>query len=132
MSVRLVLYPSGFLHATVEGEFDFETSRKLLIEARKFWKAGCREVFLSLHQVARTNACAVGTMALLAEMAGQHFHLRIEHCADEVHSFFGSGLLERYFPRAVLDGCAQCLSGGERACASPVIAAGTRYQTLSA
>ena len=65
MSVRLVLYPGGFLHATVEGNFDFEASRELLIEARKLWQTGACEMFLSLHHVVHANACAIGTIALL-------------------------------------------------------------------
>lgn len=132
MSVRLVLYPGGFLHATVEGNFDFETSRELLIEARKLWQTGACEMFLSLHRVVHANACAIGTMALLAEMARGHFHLRIEHCAEEVSSLFGSGLLDRYFPQEMLDGCEQCMLGNGRACDLPAIATGSDRAAIAA
>lgn len=127
MSVRLVLYPSGFLHATVEEFFDFETSRTLLIETRKLWNIGAHEFLLSLHRVAQANACAIGTMALLAEMTRQHFHLRIEHCADEVEALFGSGLLDRYFPREMLAGCQDCMTSGISACELPVVTPERRF-----
>lgn len=116
MSVYIVVSDDSQISATVTGDFDFAASRELLLGVRRQWGAGAQEVVVHLHRVTRTSSCAIGAMLLLAEMAGEGFHVRVEHCAGEVIGLFGSGLLDRYFSDDTMAECRACLAKCEPGC----------------
>lgn len=115
MSVHIV-HASGRLQATVEGDFDFAASRRLLLDVKKCWTPDMCELVVLLRHVTHATSCAIGAMMLLSELAGSNFHVRIEQCSVAVGSLFESGLLDRYFPVAALDGCRGCLAGQVALC----------------
>lgn len=124
MSVHVEIYPNGYVHATVQGAFDLNSARKLLMGVKGHWVDGSTEIFVSLYRVTYTNACAIGAMALLSELAKRNFHVRIVQCAAPVHELFESGLLERHFPRDMLQGCRDCMAGHGRGCDVPALFTG--------
>lgn len=104
------------LQATVSGDFDFETSRQLLLGVKKEWRGGARGVDIVLREVTRATSCSIGTLMLISELAGRNFQLRTERCRSEVQGLFDSGLLDRFFPAEVLAGCRSCLARAESSC----------------
>lgn len=119
MSVHILLADGRDVHATVSGNFDFQSSRELLLGVRREWTPGA-QVAVRLRNVTQTSSCAIGAMVLLSEMAGKDFHVRLESCASEVHGLFDSGLLDRYFRNEALSACGECLAGLRPVCEVPV------------
>lgn len=118
MSVYIIMGGDRNLHATVTGDFDFETSRQLLLGVKKMHaNLGAEGVEVVLRGVLHTTSCAIGALILLSELAGSAFTIRTQSCSNEVHALFSSDLLERYLSRAALAGCTSCLEGEAPACA---------------
>jgi anti-anti-sigma regulatory factor len=116
MSVQIVVVDANHVHATISGDFNFESSRALLLGVKKCWQSDGGTVLVHLWKVTRTTSCAIGAMAALAEMAGKNFHLSVEQCANEVHALFDSGLLDRYFKSDAIGPCRECLERLRPAC----------------
>ncbi len=105
MNVAITSGQSGVMTVKVRGDFDFHAARHLLIGVRRQWSRDLNELYICLDGVVRANSCAIGAVALLADMAGDMFHMRINRCSCEVESLFTSDLLDRHFPVGVLDEC---------------------------
>ncbi|HEX5803345.1 MAG TPA: hypothetical protein VFY24_09990 [Azospira sp.] len=116
MSVRISEDAGRNLQATVSGDFDFETSRTLLLGLRKRWQSGMSGVDVTLRDVTRATSCSIGTLMLISEFAGRNFRIHLEHCQSDVSGLFSSGLLDRFFPPEVLAGCRGCLDRPQPAC----------------
>ena len=97
MGLQIVLGSDRCLRVTVFGDFDFELSRNVLLGVKTHWRAGVTDVLIVLKGVTRISSAAIGTLALLADMAGSRVAVQNEHCAVEVHALFASDLLSRYF-----------------------------------
>lgn len=109
MSTIVVIADAETICATVSGELDFEAARNLLLSVRKRWSPDIRNLTVGLDRVTHTSSCAIGAMVLLAELASDAFHLRIERCPREIEELFTSELLEHHFPGAVLAECRDLL-----------------------
>ena len=96
MGLQIVLGSDRCLHVTVFGDFDFELSRTMLIGVKRHWRAGVTDVLIVLKGVTRISSAAIGTLALLADMAGSRVAVQNEDCAAEVHALFASDLLSRH------------------------------------
>jgi len=118
MSVHIRQDEAHALRATVSGDFDFETSRQLLLGIRKRWDGEGQAVDITLSGGTRATSCAIGALILVAEFAGRNVHLRLERCQGEVHNLFGGGLLDRFFPPELLAGCRSCHGGRAAGCSS--------------
>lgn len=86
------------LRVTVFGDFDFELSRDVLLKVKAHCRDGVTDVRILLKGVTRISSAAIGTLALLADIAGSRVSIRNEQCAEQVHALFASDLLDRYFP----------------------------------
>lgn len=116
MSVQITQDENQCLRATVSGEFDFETSRQLLLGVKKQWRPGMSWVDVTLRDVSRATSCSIGTLMLISEFVGKHFRIHLEDCERDVHGLFGSGLLDRFFPPEVLASCRGCLGRQNGTC----------------
>lgn len=118
MSVLISQEEGRGLRATVSGDFDFEASRELLLGLRRRWQDGASGVDITLRDVTRATSCSIGTLMLISEFAGRNFRIHLEHCENDVHGLFASGLLDRFFPPEVLAGCRGCLAQQEGRCSA--------------
>ncbi|MBL8491136.1 MAG: anti-sigma factor antagonist [Rhodocyclaceae bacterium] len=83
----------------VVGEFDFQTAREMLVLARERLRAvSGNNLIVQLRQVTRIESSGIGALILLAEMVPTGFSVETIDCAPDVHRFFSSGLMERYYP----------------------------------
>lgn len=108
MSVRVVLAKDGRLLATVEGAFDFDSSRRLLHAIGEIDGATSRPLVVRLRRVQVVNSCAIGALALLGERAGAGFSVCLDECDEKVSRLFASGLLDHHLPERSVADCAQC------------------------
>ncbi len=119
MGVHISRGDSRKLTATVSGEFDFETSRRLLLGVKQGWAAGCDGgVDVVLRDVTTATSCSIGTLMLISELAGKQFRIHLDTCGSEVQGLFSSGMLDRFFPPEVLAGCRDCLDRQAHKCHS--------------
>lgn len=108
----------GELRITVTGEFGFETARELLLVCKARWREGARTIKVNMSGVTGLTSSGIGTLALLAELAGDdRFTLNLEHCSNDVRHLFSSGMLDRYFKGGIVccDGGSQTLQAGGEA-----------------
>lgn len=108
MGVRVVLAKDGRLLATVEGAFDFASSRQLLHDVGQLWHNDARALVVRLRRVQTVNSCAIGALMLLGERAGAKLGICLDDCADSVRQLFDSGLLDRHLPERSVADCGQC------------------------
>jgi anti-anti-sigma regulatory factor len=104
MGLHIELESNRRLHVSVFGDFDFELSRDVLLQVKAHCRNGVTDVLIVLKGVTRISSAAIGTLALLAEMAGSRVSLRSECCTEQVYALFAPDLLGRYFPNDNYDG----------------------------
>lgn len=87
------------IRVCVVGEFDFQTAREMLVLARERLRAmPGNSLVVQLRQVTRIESSGIGALILLAELVPAGFSVEAIDCAPDVHRFFSSGLMERYYP----------------------------------
>lgn len=116
MSVHFLLGDDRSLYATVSGDFNFQSSRELLLGVRKHWSAKGHDLVVHLSKVTHATSCSIGVMALLAEMAGRNFHVHLDQCDGDVESLFDPSLFGRYLRSETLQLCCECLTKLKPAC----------------
>ena len=89
--------PEGEFVFRIEGCFDFELARSLLLETRGRCHDGTCKLVVEMVGVTHLYSCGIGLLMILCELVKPgHCSIRLTDCSPQVTKFFELGVLDSY------------------------------------
>lgn len=95
--------PEGEFVFRIEGSFDFELARALLLETRERCPDGACKIVVELVGVTHLYSCGIGLLMILCELVKPgHCSIRLTNCSPQVTKFFELGVFDSYFGQSAI------------------------------
>ena len=89
--------PEGEFIFRIEGSFDFELARTLLLETRERCHDGTCTIVVEMVVVTHLYSCGIGLLLILCELVKPgHCSIRLIDCSPQVTKFFELGVFDSY------------------------------------
>jgi anti-anti-sigma regulatory factor len=95
--------PEHELVFRIEGRFDFELARALLLETRERCRDGATKIIVEMVGVTHLYSSGIGWLIILCDLAKPgHYSIRLRDCSPRVTKFFELGVFDSYLGPSVV------------------------------